>query len=243
MADGERVVRGGVPAPTVVLDFLRSSVGAKVIMALTGAALWGFVIIHLLGNLQMFQGADAINGYGVMLRAIFHGAAVWAARAGLLLAFVVHIAMGMRLAALNRAARGPVGYQKKKPLRTTFAALTMTWSGALIFTFLVFHLAHFAWGLVDPSYFSLHDEKDRHDIYKMVWTAFKNPVFVVVYIAGQTVVLAHLFHGTASLWQSVGFHHGTWSPALRVAGRSIAALIFLGNAALPLAIFFAWGAP
>lgn len=243
MAEGDRVVRGGVPAPTIVLDFMRSSVGAKIIMALTGLGLWVFLIGHLLGNLQMFQGPDAINQYGVFLRELLHGAAIWVVRAGLIVVFVVHIAMGVRLAALNRAARGPVQYQKKKALRTTFASLTMASSGFFMLAFLVFHLGHFTWGIVDEQAFALKDSKDRHDIFRMLWVAFKNPSLVAIYIVGQGIVLAHLFHGTVSLWQSMGLHHGSWSPALRVAGRAIAALIFIGNVTIPLAIFFLWGNP
>src|SRR3954470_16065666 len=113
MAEGERVTRGALPASTLLMDFLRSSVGAKVIMAATGLALWAFVIVHLLGNLQIFQGEEAINAYGPFLRSLGHGTLIWVARGGLILAFAFHIYFALRLAALNRAAR-PIGYAKKK---------------------------------------------------------------------------------------------------------------------------------
>jgi succinate dehydrogenase / fumarate reductase cytochrome b subunit len=239
MAEGERVIRGAPPASSVIVDFLRSSVGAKVMMALTGLALWGFVIIHLVGNLQIFQGAEAINAYGVFLRAIGHGAFVWVARAGLLLAFVVHVAMGIRLAALNRAAR-PIAYRTRKNLRTNVAATTMLSSGLLLLVFLVFHLSHTTWGLVLPDYFTtttLKDGTEAHDIMSMMHKGFHQPWLVVIYLAGQIVLLAHLIHGTVSLWQSAGIYHPVWSPVLRIAGRAIAALIVILNISMPIYLY------
>src|SRR3990170_3910654 len=115
MSEGERVVRGALPAGRLVGDFVRSSVGAKVIMAATGVVLWGFVLGHLVGNLQIFQAPDAINSYAVFLHTFVHGAALWVVRAALLGCLLAHIAMGLRLTALNRAAR-PIAYAKKKRL-------------------------------------------------------------------------------------------------------------------------------
>lgn len=240
MAEGERVVRGAPPASSVFLEFLRSSVGAKVIMALTGFALWAFVIVHLVGNLQIFQGAEAINSYGVFLRDLGHGAVVWAARGGLILAFVAHIATGIRLAALNRAAR-PVAYRQRKNLRTNMAATTMLSSGALLVVFLVFHLSHTTWGLVLPEFFTtttLKDGREAHDIFHMMHKGFHQPWVVVVYLAGQIVLLSHLIHGTRSLWQSLGIHHVVWSPVLSIGGRSIAALIVVLNVSMPIYLYW-----
>ncbi len=245
MADTEEGSRGALTASTLVLDFLRSSVGAKVIMAVTGFCLWGFVLIHMLGNLQLFQGAEAINAYGVFLRHIGHGAFIWVARGGLLLCFVVHIFFGIRLAALNRAAR-PVAYAVKKRMRTTPAAMTMASSGLLVLTFLFFHLSHTTWGLVLPQFFTettLKDGTPAHDVFQMMWHAFKIPWVVIVYCAGQIVLLSHLYHGSASLWQSIGWHHPTWSPALSLLGRAVAAVIIVLNVSMPLYVFFFWGNP
>jgi succinate dehydrogenase / fumarate reductase cytochrome b subunit len=201
MAEGERVVRGAMPASSVVRQFLLSSVGAKVIMALTGLGLWAFIIIHIIGNLQLFQGPEAINGYGVWLRSLGHGTFVWVARAGLALCFVVHIVFGIRLAAKNRGAR-PIRYQKHRLMRSNVAATSMAVSGILILTFLVFHLAHTTWGLVLPTLSTettLKDGTPAHDIYTMMSQGFRQWWLVVIYIAGQVILLSHLFHGTASL--------------------------------------------
>jgi succinate dehydrogenase / fumarate reductase cytochrome b subunit len=243
MAEGERVVRGALPVSVVVAQFLRSSVGAKVIMALTGFALWAFVIVHLIGNLQIFGEPAAINEYGVWLRELGHGVFVWVARAGLALAFVVHIAFGLRLAMLNRVAR-PIPYRKKKLLRSNLAAMSMATSGLLLLTFLVFHLAHTTWGLVLPSLSTtteavkFADGTPAHDVYRMMSEGFKLPWVVIIYIAGQVILLSHLIHGTASLWQSIGFHHSVWTPVISIAGRAIAALIVVLNLSMPLYFFF-----
>ncbi len=240
MAEGERVVRGGLPASTVVKTFLLSSVGAKVIMALTGIALWGFVIVHLIGNLQIFQGPEEINGYGVWLRSLGHGTLVWVARAGLALAFVVHIFFGIRLAVKNRSAR-PIAYAHHKKLKTNVAASSMAVTGTLLLVYLVFHLAHTTWGLVLPDYSTvttLKDGTEAHDIYAMMSKGFQLPWLVVVYLMGQVILLSHLIHGTASLWQSIGFHHVVWTPVVSIAGRAIAAVIVVLNVAMPLYFFF-----
>lgn len=240
----EVVVRTAGPSPVkVVFDFARSSIGAKVLMALTGAALWIFLIVHLAGNLQVFTGSsEAINAYGVDLRALGHGTFVWLARGGLLVAFALHVWMGLRLAAMNRRAR-PKAYGKKRSVRTNVAALTMATSGVLIFVFLIVHLAHFTFGVVMPDAYALRDAQGRHDIYGMVWRAFKRPEMVAFYVVAQTLVLAHLYHGAASLWQSLGLDHKVWSKGLRIAGRALVALIIAGNLAIPLAILLTWPTP
>lgn len=240
MAEGERVIRGAPPAMSVVLAFLKSSVGAKVLMALSGLGLWGFVIGHLLGNLQIYQGPEAINAYGVWLRELGHGSLVWVARAGIIVMFVVHIVTGVRLAALNKAAR-PVAYKNRKNMRTNLAATSMLTSGGLLLAFLVFHLAHTTWGLVLPEFYKdtvLKDGRTAHDVFTMMHAGFHQPWLVLVYLAGQVVLLSHLIHGTVSLWQSAGIHHPVWTPVLSIAGRATAALIVVLNISMPLYLYW-----
>jgi succinate dehydrogenase / fumarate reductase, cytochrome b subunit len=244
VSEGEVRVRGGGPSwVKVLIDFSLSSIGAKVLMALTGAALWGFLVVHLAGNLQQFTGSPAaMNEYGVFLRELGHGTALWIARAGLYLAFAVHIAMGLRLAALNRAAR-PVAYGKKRSVRTNVAALTMAVSGIAILVFLLVHLAHFTWGWILPDLWRQEEVVDgvaRHDVFRMVWGSFKIPWVVGFYVVAQTLTLLHLYHGAVSLWQSLGLQHKVWSMSLRILGRALVGLIIVGNVAIPLAIFFSW---
>lgn len=238
MSDGDQIARKVRSPFEVTLLFLKSSVGAKVVMGLTGLALWAFVLGHIVGNLQIFQGAEPLNAYGEFLKSLAHGAGIWVIRAGLLAVVVSHIFFGIRLARMNRMARS-VGYRVMKSRRTNVASLTMAISGLLILGFVIFHLLHFTVGVIQPDYFHA-DAQGRHDIYDMVVKGFKTPWVVVVYVVGQIVLLSHLIHGTVSLWQSLGIHHKVWTPALKVIGRGLAAFIVAGNIAIPLAIFFFW---
>jgi succinate dehydrogenase / fumarate reductase, cytochrome b subunit len=235
MSDSDVVVRRTASPLEVVKTFVLSSVGSKILMAITGLMLWGFVIGHLVGNLQVFTGSsDAINDYGKMLHELGHGTLIWVVRAGLLSCFVLHIVLGIRLAARNRAAR-PVAYKTRAHARTNGMSLYMALSGTLILAFVVFHLAHFTWHWVPATTYA-DDAKQRFDVYNMVVSAFKNPGIVIAYVFGQGLLFAHLFHGTASLWQSLGMFHPVWTPLLGRLGRVIAALILVGNVAIPVLI-------
>src|SRR5262249_10850949 len=150
----------------------RSSLGKKYVMAITGFGLWLFVIVHLLGNLQIFLGPGKINAYGALLKAT--PALLWSARIGLLFIATLHIVAAVPLALSNRRAR-PVGYEFKKPVASTFANRTMLVSGLIVLAFIVFHLAQFTFGWVDPQYLRLEDAEGRHDVYQMMVTGFSNP--------------------------------------------------------------------
>ena len=151
MSEGERVVRGSKSPIEVLLLFANSSVGAKVIMGLTGLVLWGFVLGHMVGNLQVFQGREPLNAYGEFLKTLGHGAGLWAVRAVLLAVVGSHIVFGLKLARMNRLARG-AEYRMKKQRRTNLASLTMAVSGILILGFIVFHLLHFTTGSIQPEF-------------------------------------------------------------------------------------------
>ena len=237
MSDSDVVIKRTKSPVEVVGEFVGSSVGAKVIMAVTGLGLWGFVIAHMLGNLQVFQGPEPLNAYGHFLQhELLHGAGVWAMRAGLLTITALHIAFGLRLAAKNRAAR-PVQYAKKKTMRTNPASLSMAVTGLVVLGFIVFHILHYTVGVVVPVDYALEDAKGRHDVFEMVWRGFHTPWIVAIYVIGQVVVLSHLTHGTVSLWQSLGWHHPVWTPVLRVVGRGLAVLIFAGNLGIVFAVW------
>jgi succinate dehydrogenase / fumarate reductase cytochrome b subunit len=238
MSESENVVRTTRSPIEVALMFVNSSVGAKIIMGLSGLVLWGFVLGHMVGNLQVFQGKEPLNAYGEFLHTLGHGAAMWVIRAILLAIVGSHIFFGLKLARQNRMARGSE-YRVKKQRRTNLASLTMAVSGLIILFFLIFHLLHFTGGVVQPEFYHA-DSKGRHDVFDMVVGGFKTPWVVAIYVIGQTLLLSHLVHGTVSLWQSLGVHHRVWSPALKVIGRALAIFIVAGNIAMPLAIFFFW---
>src|SRR5262245_12768802 len=145
----------------------RSSLGKKYVMAITGLGLWVFVIIHMLGNLQIFLGPERLNAYGRALKTT--PALLWGARSGLLLTATLHVVAAARLTRANRRAR-PINYVYKKPVASTLAQRTMFVSGLILLAFIIFHLAHFTFGLVDPQYLELKDPLDlsRHDVYRMM---------------------------------------------------------------------------
>jgi succinate dehydrogenase / fumarate reductase cytochrome b subunit len=242
MSDGDVVDRSGPNILQAALQFLRSSIGAKFLMAITGGGLWLFVIVHLIGNLQILQSAHAINEYGVTLRKI--PAVLWGIRGLLLAGLVIHVWMGIRLARMNREARGPVGYRKRRDLKTTLMARTMALGGLVVLAFIILHLSHFTLGFGPmQNVFHLTDSDGRHDVFRMVVLSFKNPVIVAIYVIGQLVLLSHLYHASQSLWQSLGVRHPIWTPIIRIAGRALATLIFAGNVGLPLAIYLFWDTP
>src|SRR5262247_1975080 len=157
----------------------RSSLGKKYVMAVTGLGLWVFVIVHMLGNLQIFLGPEKINSYAALLKAT--PALLWSARIGLLFIGTLHVTAAAQLALANRRAR-PVSYKFKKPVASTFANRTMWISGLIIFAFILFHLAHFTFGWVNPQFLRLEDAEGRHDVYQMMIDGFSNPLVSIFYI-------------------------------------------------------------
>ena len=239
MSEGDVPAQSGPNIVQAALAFLRSSIGAKFLMAITGAGLWGFVIIHLLGNLQVFKGSEAINHYSETLASF--GPGLWIIRSVLIVGLILHIVMGMRLAAMNRAARGPVQYKMRRNLRTNVMSLTMGAGGIIILAFILFHLSHFTLGTgPNPEQWAQRDGQGRHDVYRMVIAAFKQPWIVVVYVIGQLVLFSHLLHGSQSLFQSLGLRDRVWVPILKTVAYAVAILVVAGNVGIPLALLGGW---
>ena len=190
--------------------YLKSSVGAKHVMAITGIGLSLFLLVHMLGNLLVLVGRDAINTYGDNLQG--NQALVWVARAGLLSAVLVHIAAALRLTALNKAAR-PVKYHVFKPKASPFYARVMPMSGLILFAFIVFHILHFTTGTVMADNFDSWEVIDkasgmaRHDIYSMVVLSFQNAGVALSYVVAMALLCMHLAHGVSSFFQSLGLNH------------------------------------
>lgn len=228
----------------LLVAFMRSSVGAKVVMALTGLLMWGFVIGHLVGNLQVFLPA-APDGYlGKQLNDYAHflkstPSLLWGTRIALLVSVFLHIGTGIRLARENRAARGR-DYASWRPRKATFASRYMTFSGLFILAFIVFHILHFTAGVVDPSLMILRDQADQHDVYRMMWVGFQNPGAAGFYIVGMGLLLLHLVHGSVSLFQSLGIRSRAWTPVITIGARAIVFLLFVGFASIPTVLFVSW---
>lgn len=216
----------------------KSSLGRKYIMALTGLALFGFVIAHLLGNLQIFLGPEAVNRYGAFLKST--GEALWVARIALIAAVALHIWAAVSLTAENRAAR-PVSYGNYKPVGSTYASRTMMMSGLIIAAFVIYHLLHYTLlvkgiNLTGTNFADLHDEKGRPDIYRMMVTGFKQPIVSLFYIIGMTLLSLHLSHGVSSLLQSLGLKNRNWKPLINGFARFIAVALLVGYCSIPIAV-------
>ncbi len=218
---------------------LRSSVATKFMMALTGLMLFGFVVAHMLGNLQVFAGRNALNTYAEKLQSL--GPILLLMRGGLLVIFVVHVVTAVRLTRLNQAAR-PVPYASKEPLKSSFASRSMLLSGMVVLAFVVYHLLHFTYGVIQPdghamteTVFHGDEEVQRTDVYGMVVTGFSNVGVALSYLVAMVLLGLHLSHGLSSLVQSLGFLRPKYREIIQLAGSGITALIVVGNCAMPLA--------
>jgi len=208
----------------------------KIVMAATGGLLTLFLVAHVLGNIEVFWGAGAINRYGEMLREIPW--LLWVVRAGLLTLIVLHIWSAIRVAAANRAAR-PTAYKKKQNQATTLAARAMLVSGIVVAAFAVFHILHFTVRSVVPDYKNFVEQTssgERHDIFRMVVDAFQRPPVAIFYVVSIILLGLHLSHGVASAIHTLGVDHPRYNPSLQRLGPLFATLVVLGFIAVPLAI-------
>ena len=216
-----------------IISFFSSSIGRKWTVAVTGLLLFGFVVGHLAGNLQIFLGPESINRYGAFLQGL--GELLWAIRLGLLFMFVVHIVATVQLRIENRAAR-PVRYAVTKRVRSTLAARWMLLSGVTVLCFVVFHLLHFTTHNIDGSFATLHDGQGRHDVYRMMILGFSNKAVVAFYIVGVGLLSLHLKHGFQSLFQTLGLSSAKLAAGWNKTGQTLSWLIFLGYASIPVAV-------
>jgi succinate dehydrogenase / fumarate reductase cytochrome b subunit len=210
--------------------FLRSSLGLKIVMALTGVVLFGFVVAHMIGNLQVYLGPEAFNAYAASLRAIGHGAALWVARAALLVAVALHIWSAWRLTLLNRAAR-PVGYRKVERRESTYASRTMRWSGVILLLFIVYHLLHFTFGAR-----AVHPRFVHGDAFHNFVTGFQDPLVSGFYILAMLVLGFHLYHGAWSFMQTLGLSHPRYNHLRHAFASLITVVVVAGNISFPVAV-------
>jgi len=214
-------------------NLYNSTLGKKYIMALSGAGLFGFVVVHMLGNLQVFLGPEALNHYAVFLKS--KPSLLWGARLGLLVLVFLHILTGVQLTLRNRAARAEK-YDRNKPYKASYASRTLFLSGAALFAFIVYHLMHFTVGLVDPSYLQLRDSNGHHDVYRMTILGFSHPGVSAFYIACMALLCLHLSHGVGSTFQSIGFKNKQTAVWIDRVSKILAVIVFLGNSSMPLAV-------
>ncbi len=218
---------------TRLFELTFSSVGSKVVVALTGLALAGFVVFHMLGNLQVFESAEALNAYAAFLREM--PMLLWTARLTLLGLAVVHVGMSIQLAVLNRRAR-PAPYEVRDFRRASLGSRTMAVTGSLLLLFIVFHLLHLTAGVVDSTYIDKLDLRGQRDVFGKIVHAFQNLWFVTIYLSSQAVLGLHLSHALSSSLQSLGIEHPLLDRLFRGAGPAIALLVVTGNSAIVLAV-------
>ncbi len=209
-------------------SLLRSTIGRKVAMAGTGAILVGFVLAHMIGNLQVFLGPEALDDYGVFLRQVLHGAGIWIARATLLVAAVVHVWAAWSLTRESRRAR-PVGYKRLEPDESTLASRTMRWGGVTLLLFIVYHLLHFTFGTVHPAFV-------EGAVYHNVITGLASVPVSAFYILANVALGMHLYHGVWSSCRTLGVSHPRHTRLAKAAGAALALVVTAGNISIPLAV-------
>ena len=217
-----------------ISEFCHSSVGRKMVVALTGVILLLFVIGHLLGNLQIYLGPEWINAYSQHLRDL--GPLLWMIRGFLLASVILHIYFTIQLAIENRRAR-PEAYLDRNYVKASWASRHMVVSGLVVLAFIIFHLLHFTARKFDPQFPLLKlDPLNRYDVYSMMVYGFQNVYTSAFYIVGLFLLTLHLTHGSSSFFQSLGFNNERLTPKLAVGGRILAWLLFIGYVSIPIAV-------
>jgi succinate dehydrogenase / fumarate reductase cytochrome b subunit len=217
------------------MQLTQSSVGRKIIMAVTGIVLVAFVCVHLLGNSSLFVGADAINAYAEKLHSL--GPFVWVFRLVMLAAFAIHIFFGIQLTLENKAATPDKNVQVKR-LKTGFGAETMVISGLVMLAFVVYHLLHFTVRVTNPEIYVPLGDQGMVDVYVMVVNGFKSVLPVVVYLIGMVFLFLHVSHGFQSLFQTLGLSNDKSLPVTGMVSKLVGFVLLLGYIAIPLSIVF-----
>ena len=214
---------------TKTLTFYDSTIGKKAVLAVTGIVLYGFVIVHMLGNLQVFLGPAKLNGYAETLKGT--PAILWGVRSVLLVSLVLHVVTSLSLVARTAGAR-PVGYRAKQNIRTSYSAVTMKYGGPALALFILFHLAHFTFpGVAMGNYRHSHT-----DVYSNVINAFQIPWLTAIYVAAQFMLGMHLYHGGWSLFQTLGINHPKYEQQIRTIPRAVGIVVATGNIAIALSV-------
>ena len=213
------------------IGFYESTLGKKVVMAVTGVILFGYVLGHLIGNLQIYSpDAQQINDYAKFLHS--HVVLLWAVRALLLASVVLHITASVQLWLLKQKAR-PEAYVKKDDVPASYAARTMIWSGPIIAAFVIFHVLHLTVGSVLP----LHTLPDGGmDVRANVIAGFQNPAVAIFYIVAMALLCMHLYHGLWSMFQSLGVNHPRYTPIIKKGAAAFAWFVAIGNISIPVAV-------
>ena len=220
------------PAARDVTGFYESVIGKKIVMAVTGVILLGFILVHMLANLQAFlpvsaTGVRPLDAYAEHLRAL--PPLLWGSRVVLLAAVILHIVAAWQLTILNRFRARGSRYVKYEPIASNYASRTMIWSGPIIFFYVIYHLLDFTFGTVNPNF-----EPGR--VYHNVVASFQHPAVAVFYVVANVALAFHLYHGAWSMCQTVGIAHPRYTPFLKGASAVFAIVVGVGFCSVPLAV-------
>jgi succinate dehydrogenase / fumarate reductase, cytochrome b subunit len=209
-----------------ITRFYDSTIGKKAVMAFTGLILFGFLVVHMLGNLQVFLGRDVMNHYAETL----HGnpPLLWGTRILLLVSVVLHTWAAIQLTAVKSAAR-PVAYAKPGNVKASIASRTMMVSGPFIAIFVIGHLLHLTTGTIHPQFVELR-------AYENVVNGFRDPIASGLYMGVMVLVGFHLSHGVWSMFQSIGFSHPRYMPIIKNFAAVFSWLLILGFISVPFAV-------
>jgi succinate dehydrogenase / fumarate reductase cytochrome b subunit len=222
-----------------LLDLYSTAVGKKYVMGLTGIAMMGFVFFHMIGNLKMYQGAEAFDSYAAFLKKLLYPLApkesvLWILRAGLVAMLILHLHAAFSLTVLNRTAR-PVKYQSKRDYQiASFASRSMRWSGIIVLAFLVWHLLDLTFGVTNTV--GTNGEFVRADVYDNVVRSFDRIPVAIFYVVANILLGIHLFHGAWSIFQSLGWNNPRFNTWRRAFATGFAAIVVVGNVSFPIAV-------
>lgn len=216
------------------IELYRSAVGKKYVMAVTGIMIIGFVFFHMLGNLKMYLGAEDFDHYGEWLRELLvpfvpRTVTLWLLRLGLIGAFVLHIHAAYALTRINQKARATKYQSKRDYIAANYASRTMRWSGVIVGLFLVWHL-------FDLTFTGTGYHYVRGHVYSNVALSLGRPLNALLYLVANLALGVHLFHGTWSLFQTMGWNNPRFNSWRRGFATGLTALIVLGNVSFPLAV-------
>lgn len=218
-----------------LVAFYRSTIGKKVIMAVTGLIGIAFLILHVAGNLQAFEGQTKLNDYSTMLHGPLNEL-LWVIRVVLIAAVILHVMMAYQLARRTAAAR-PIGYQRREPQVSTLAARTMTWGGVLLLVFIIFHILHFTTGTFDPGHAAgMVDPHGERDVYGNIVASFRVWWVAAFYVVAMVALGFHLFHGAWSSLRTLGYAQPSEHPLHRRIASVVAVALWLGFTVVPLGV-------
>jgi succinate dehydrogenase / fumarate reductase cytochrome b subunit len=216
------------------LELYRSAVGKKYVMAVTGVMLLGFVLVHMVGNLKAYLGAEDSYHYGEFLRDILvpffpRSFVLWAFRLGLITAFALHMHAAYSLTKMNHRARPQKYASQRDYVAASFASRTMRWTGIIVILFLAWHLLDLTWGQANPQFV-------RGDAYNNMVESFQRLPVTALYVVANLALAVHIFHGAWSLFQSLGINNPRFNKWRIHFARGFAAVIVLGNLSFPIMV-------